>query len=279
MRKFLLPVLGLVSGFWAQNISAQISGGCFFIGNDSPGSSCDSTSSCASTAAIHRGSLDPLMPGFFLPLSGRSVVASVIPGSPAAGAGVAPGDEIASVDGRPPYLLCALEENPWQVPGQHILAVRRGGAVIQLHLTPEPLSKILASAVNRAPFAPTAAAPGKQAVVPTDPFVSGVIGSIDREGVFAEGVLRESPADRAGIRAGDRIVAVDGLDPCAGGTSLARVAGADSSLLIRMVVQRGSERREIKIRLAPISAILRRLADKELGNVRTELSADEGAQP
>ncbi|MDE1171383.1 MAG: RIP metalloprotease RseP [Verrucomicrobium sp.] len=65
------------------------------------------------------------------------IVGSVFPGSPAAGAGLQPGDQILSVDGQRLHSLQALGEYIVAHHGQVTLDVRRKGEVFPVSLTPE----------------------------------------------------------------------------------------------------------------------------------------------
>jgi hypothetical protein len=76
----------------------------------------------------------------------RAVVAGVAPESPAARAGVMPGDEIVSVNGRPAgYVWDLLHELTATPDGRAVLEVRRGGATVTLAIrsvTDAPLDSV-----------------------------------------------------------------------------------------------------------------------------------------
>ncbi|MGZ6141566.1 MAG: RIP metalloprotease RseP [Myxococcaceae bacterium] len=141
-----------------------------------------------------------------------TAVLRVIPGMPAAEAGIRVGDVVTEVDGRP---VRSLEEMQWALVGQagHRIpvVVQRDGQRVQLLVTPtgEGASRnrrLISIAPNRAP-----------------PVVS---------------VQPGGPADRAGVRTLDRILSVDG-QPVSDLTSLERdVAAARGPELVLQLMRR-----------------------------------------
>jgi regulator of sigma E protease len=97
----------------------------------------------------------------------RPMVAKVLPGSPAAKAGLQESDLITSINGEPAYSLESVADYVKNHPApSYTLGVERDGKIIQL------------------PFTPL--------------------------GATVDEVVSDGPADTAGVRSGDEIVAVDG---------------------------------------------------------------------
>ncbi len=111
------------------------------------------------------------------------VVGWVEPEAPAAAAGIRPGDRIVAVDGKPIPTWRELETTLLSAGGREVtLTVERGGGRLQVRITPEK--------VTRYGFG-----------------YAGILPPLDATVVQ---LLPNSPAERAGLRPGDRIVAVDG---------------------------------------------------------------------
>lgn len=68
-------------------------------------------------------------------------------------------------------------------------------------------------------------------------------------GATVSGVIRESPADRAGLRARDRILSVDGVAVTSVTELIEKVKGLDPGSWIGVEIERGEGRRELRIRL------------------------------
>lgn len=110
-------------------------------------------------------------------------IAWVDPTSPAAAAGLSPGDLVLSVDGRPVETWRQLEMATLSAPGrQLVLRFHRGSQDLEATLTPKSVTRYELGYAGLAP--------------PLPPEVPGVQAG--------------SPAERAGLRAGDRILAVNG---------------------------------------------------------------------
>jgi len=82
------------------------------------------------------------------------------------------------------------------------------------------------------------------------------------QGALVVGVVKESPADEAGLRAGDLIVQVD-AERVASARALIELIGArDPGGWVDLEIVRRGERRHVSARLAPRPQLLRRLAIK-----------------
>lgn len=94
------------------------------------------TKDCFAGAPLSAAAQDDVSPGVLLVQShGKLVVATVLAGSPAAGAGFAVGDEIVEINGQLPGLGCAASS--WREstnPGTANLTLRRGSEVRTVRL-------------------------------------------------------------------------------------------------------------------------------------------------
>jgi C-terminal processing protease CtpA/Prc len=70
---------------------------------------------------------------------GELAIAEILPGAPAAAAGLVVGDVITSIDGRPPRRVGAIFAGTFVAPGtQRVLGIQRGGIDSKVTLTLEP---------------------------------------------------------------------------------------------------------------------------------------------
>ena len=114
-------------------------------------------------------------------------VGSVAEGSPAAAAGLLPGDLVVSAAGRPAPTWEAFEETVLTNPEARIeVEVDRGGERVVLPVDVQARTK----------------------------YRIGWIGAAPCSVVVARAIQHGSPALAAGVRPGDRIMAVDGTEPC-----------------------------------------------------------------
>jgi carboxyl-terminal processing protease len=98
----------------------------------------------------------------------------------------------------------------------------------------------------------------------------GILGVAQPDGILVRGVRIDDPAWAAGMRAGDRIVAVDGIEsPAPDGALLPRLRGAaGSAVKVAWTPAAGGDRREAAIVRAPIkidSVLGPRIVDAEQG--------------
>jgi serine protease Do len=82
-----------------------------------------------------------------------------------------------------------------------------------------------------------------------------------------------SPAQKAGLREGDEIVEVNGQKPT-GVISFNRLLGGGQKNDVRLVVNRGAERRNVKVQLVPFEDLIR----QKLGLTLLELTAQTAAR-
>jgi len=144
----------------------------------------------------------------------RPVVGWVDPSSPAAAAGILPGDEVVAVDGKPMTRWRDLELATVSSPGKRLaLTVRRGERTFVVTLTPKDVT----------------------------PYALGWAGLFPPLPPVVERVLPGSPAEKAGLAPGDRILAVDG-QPVGHFFDLVRLIGERAEKEITLEVERGGQR-------------------------------------
>lgn len=133
--------------------------------------------------------------------------------SAAAAAGLTPGDVITAVSGQPPGSIPELEAMLERHAEEARIEVIRGGRKRALAWAPDPAAGSLASA--------------------------GLVLASPSRGYAIEHVLPDSPAFRAGIRPGDRLLRIDGRAP-AGIASVRRLLGGETFRSCYVVVRRGN---------------------------------------
>jgi regulator of sigma E protease len=177
----------------------------------------------------------------------KPVIGEVTAGSIAAHAGLAPGDEIVSVGGRDALtretaVLAILDSLMQQRPIE--VAVERGdGGARELTFN-------IPDSSTRGLTEPGALLPGLgfDFWYPTVPAVVGTI-------------LQESPAERAGLRPGDRIVEVDG-EPVADFPALVQRVQPSPGRTLRFTLERGNDRITL-----PIEVQSQREGDRMIGRI------------
>ena len=144
-------------------------------------------------------------------------IAWVDPDSPAAEAGVLPGDLVLAVDGRPVATWRELEMETLSAPGRTLkVRLRRGGTTFEVTLTPRNVSRYALGYAGLAPPLP--------AQVPR--------------------VLPGSAAEEAGLASGDRILAVDG-EPVRHFYDLIRLVGGRAGQRIVLTVERNGHQLQL----------------------------------
>ena len=156
-------------------------------------------------------------------------------GTPAAAAGIRAGQEIVAVDGAP--------VRTWRDVG--LLMMRRIGETGQLRLSLRESGQ---------PFADDVSLPLERWLSDFDPAAADPIGeslglALDRppRPPLIERVLPHSPAERAGLRAGDRLVATDGASWSE--TGWVERIRANPGAEIHLDVERDGERFDVSLRL------------------------------
>jgi carboxyl-terminal processing protease len=97
----------------------------------------------------------------------------------------------------------------------------------------------------------------------------GILGVAGPDGILVRGARLDDPAWKAGIRAGDRIVAVDGIEATPDGALLPRLRGAEGTeVRVAWLPAAGGARREASIPRGPIkidSVVGARIVDAAAG--------------
>lgn len=183
-------------------------------------------------------------------INGVPVIASCRQGSPAARAGLRPGDRIVAIDG---HAVTRIADARQQIMPRHAgdtirVDIVRGGAAPESHSFEAALAATLP--------------PWRQAMLglvatqstPAD-------ASAGAAGVTVEWVLPEGPAGRAGVQAGDVIAAIatehaagDAVEdsPLRDAADLAgRLAGLDPGARVVLAVRRGGDRLRVTVETMP----------------------------
>jgi M6 family metalloprotease-like protein len=163
---------------------------------------------------------------------GRLVVARVEPGGPAEAAGVAAGDVIRSLDGRPVAGLDALRQDVQRKKVGHkaALGVERDGRPLNLSLT--------CAAPSNPRRIPDVAKP-----------VLGVDLDTVAAGVRVTRVAPGSPADSAGLRVGDVLTRVDGVAATSYEAVVKALAGRFPGESVTLALLRGNQATNVAVEL------------------------------
>ncbi|MBU1212026.1 MAG: RIP metalloprotease RseP [Alphaproteobacteria bacterium] len=169
--------------------------------------------------------------GFYLAMGDNRIEPRadyIVPGSPAAVAGLKPGDKILSIGGRQVRDFSQVNEIVWTSPGRTLeFLVDRAGQEVAVSLEPEMQERndYIAGKHKR----PTI---GIRYAV--EPIVAGVVAG--------------DPADKAGFQPGDRVVRMNGQD-INDFNQLQEIVGNSNGREISVVVER--EGREIPLSVTP----------------------------
>src|SRR2546425_1424252 len=157
---------------------------------------------------------------------GQAVVGIVEPGSPADKAGLKPGDQIGSLDGK--------EKPDWQAGGNYVLTspgrslsivIERAGRRMQLTLTPERRGREEA----------------------------GYVGMLPVYRTVVRAVQPNSPAMAAGIKPGDEIINVNGIDLHNSGKTIQQAIQETTEKIFPITVVRNeNQRQEILLDVTPV---------------------------
>jgi predicted metalloprotease with PDZ domain len=203
--KFL--ALGILLAISSSTVLAQSN--CRTL-DDHPFGSCLETG-CAVFCPLPSKKIESarLMPGFFIEYkAGRMVVTGVLPNSPASIAGVQVGDELLEVDNLPvPFDSIAAD---WQEGWWHTIRLRRGSIVLTKRMKMKSVQSILSQLpVLSSPIKPASFSSERNSFS-VEPFLSGMLVHGDGDEFVVDTVLRNSPAERAGIRPGERFMGTKG---------------------------------------------------------------------
>lgn len=180
------------------------------------------------------------------------VVAGVRANSPAYEAGLKPGDVIAEVAGKKVVRQSQVKEalGPYYAGDKVAIAFKRGDELIQAEMTlvdklepyTRPFLGILpmrVAATDQAPEQPPMAGEGDNQPAP----------EVDEQGVVVRYVYPSSPALKAGLEAGDRIVQADGKPVTNRAALRSLVANLEMKDKLRLAVTRGDS--ELNVEISP----------------------------
>jgi predicted metalloprotease with PDZ domain len=237
----------VVTSSWpgvAQNcvtITDRPNGGCLETG-------CEIV--CALPSA--RTEAKKFMPGFFVEQkAGRIIVSGVLPNSPAAIAGIKKGDELLGIDNS--HIPFDNVDSDWQEAGWHTVRFRRGKAIFTEGIRTESVQNILADLPALSNPIHLASFSREQNSFKIAPFLSGMLVRADGAEFVVAAVLMNSPAERAGIKPGDRLRANDGETA----TSL-QYSNERRSLKLSLGT---NGRRQISLRFASLPELLQSAAE------------------
>ena len=167
-------------------------------------------------------------------INGEPTIASVQPGSPAAGAGLEPGDRLIAINGRPVARIA---------DARHAITPRYAGDRVTMEVERAPAD---AGKARKLPFEATL-------VEKLPPWRRAFLGLVDAVGPAPRGggiaigwILPGGPADQAGLRADDILTTIqlraDSATPLAGPEALAGLlAGLSPGERVRLAFQRDSQ--------------------------------------
>jgi len=213
----------------------------------------DCSGACGLAMRTLTSTLNPGVIGLFERWDRKgSLVDAVAPNSPAAHAGVLRGDRILSVDGTATSLT-HVTRDVWNLPGEHTLQLLRNEQVVTLTVRAEDLRQVLLKSLY-------GDQPSAAVSVPMRPFVTGINARPIGNQNIITAVLRGSPSDRAGLRAGDVIATVVASTPKS--DAWAWVEGADYRGQITLEVTRDNQRLSFTVRMASVTELLRNAAEE-----------------
>jgi Do/DeqQ family serine protease len=178
-----------------------------------------------------------LAEAFRLPPEAGALVSQVDPSGPGARAGIAPGDIIVRVDGRPVrHASDVVREVTGHRPGDRLnLELLRGGQTRAVSLTtarrPDERSDGAPARPRPRPAASNEPATLGIEVTPLDPPRARQLGA--QRAVVVTGVLPGGAADRAGLRRGDVILQADGREVGGSGELAESMQDGRAALLVR----------------------------------------------
>src|SRR5688572_27418858 len=85
---------------------------------------------------------------------------------------------------------------------------------------------------------------------PPDPLARGFVGITLGQGIVVSEVAPKTPAEKAGLKAGDVIVRVGTLEPTSYEQVVAHICSFRPGAVVEIEVQRGAERKTFKVKLA-----------------------------
>lgn len=175
-------------------------------------------------------------------------VVSVIPDSPAQRAGLAPGDILSEIDGKPVYSVARLRWLASHIPPQTSVAItyHRNGQIRTTQVAPETPG---APPVTGTPRSPTGTYLGVQLQAMTDE-LREVFGVPPGSGMLVVRVMPDSPAAQADLTVGDVLLRMDRKIIRNMGDVYRVLAFFDPGDAVEVEIIRDRQRRVVEVMLA-----------------------------
>jgi regulator of sigma E protease len=159
-------------------------------------------------------------------LMGNTVIENISEDSPAMRAGLKANDAIVAINGKAVNVWIEMQDVFLKNPGRElILQVKRGSELIDLKVTPDSI---------------------KEKDIKGNEIEFGTIGISKKEPAIIGSVTEESPAMRAGLKANDIIISIDGKDIDAW-IGMREIFSGNPCRELILKVKRGSELIDLKI--------------------------------
>lgn len=215
--------------------------------------------------------LDSLNPGLAIAVrSGRVYISEILHGSKAAADGILPNDEIISINGK--SVAAVDPDATWEsanLPGFSSLIIRRNNLAMKKEVRLVSVKYLLENEWRSGPglvLASAQAKPEEASIGGIDaPFTTGVRAHLYQGRLFVSAVLRNSPADRAGLNPGDEIVLIDGVDPVR--MTLSALRAGFTSFAVRttsLTIRHNQTAKTVALRMQGASQIMNHLGAAEL---------------
>lgn len=243
----ILPALAVLAVISTVNVSGW---SCVRLGDDLSGRCGQSDCSviCVSPPVMSTA----FLPGFTLEQSAtKLVVSTVLPNSPAGRMGLKPGDQVLSVDGSD-FPLGGDKARVWQSKRSHMLSIRRASYVFTLQIQSLPAVAGLTAALGyNGGLKRVSLANDAEENILLAPYVSGLVLTEHSGSIVVDRVLECSPAEIAGIRAGDRVVS-----PVVPSSKLITWERSYYRAPIRLSVARGAKVRRVTFQMISVTQLL-----------------------
>lgn len=220
---------------------------------------------CLCAGPVKAGYLQIPHPGIFTSqLSSHSVVTTVIPGSPADKVGISVGDEVISIENPNAKRAGLCGGETWgdgSDRGRIYMNLKRGDAKLRVAVALRPLGELI-SVDNPALRNVSSREPGNRFA--RGPFTYGLNFSQRRHELLVTDVIPGSPADAAGLQAGDEVFAMDGVAimdvPSSGLRELVAPAYRKT---VRLSLRRHGSTLDVRLKAEGMSQLVRRLGQSE----------------
>lgn len=216
--------------------------------NDRPNGGCWETGCEFFCAHATRAQTSSLMPGFFTEYeAGKMVISGVLPNSPAYLAGIRIGDVLLRIDDR--AVPFGDVNSVWQESRSHTIELRRGSFSFVKEIRTRSLQSILAGLPVLSNPLKTVSFSEETTTFQPEPYLSGMLVRRDGAMFTVDAVLRHSPAESAGIRPGDRIIAPKD-------TTISSLQYSNDRTVLTLTVQSRGEGERVAIQFAALPELL-----------------------